>query len=96
MVEQVLADAAGAEPDWRVTIRSTIPVASGLGSGAAVSAALIRGLAAAAGRTLPPEAVSALAYEVEKLHRNGISPFRCSDPVRWMLAGTGVLEEPLQ
>jgi mevalonate kinase len=56
------------EPDWRVTIRSTIPVASGLGSGAAVSAALIRGLAAAAGRTLPPEDISALAYEVEKLH----------------------------
>ncbi len=57
-----------AEPDWRVTIRSTIPVASGLGSGAAVSAALIRGLAAGAGRILPPEDVSALAYEVEKLH----------------------------
>ncbi len=57
-----------AEPDWRVTIRSTIPVASGLGSGAAVSVALIRGLAAAAGGSLPPETVSALAYEVEKLH----------------------------
>lgn len=57
-----------AEPDWRVTIRSTVPVASGLGSGAAVSAALVRGLAAADGRTLPPEDVSALAYEVEKLH----------------------------
>ncbi len=63
-----LAHLGLAEPDWRVTIRSTIPVASGLGSGAAVSAALVRGLAAAAGRTLPPEDVSALAYEVEKLH----------------------------
>jgi len=63
-----LAHLGLAEPDWRIIIRSTIPVASGLGSGAAVSAALVRGLAAAAGRTLSPEVVSALAYEVEKLH----------------------------
>lgn len=33
--------------DWRVTVRSTIPVASGLGSGAAVSAAIIRAIVAA-------------------------------------------------
>lgn len=63
-----LAHLGLAEPDWRVTVHSTIPVASGLGSGAAVSAALVRGLAAAAGRTLPREDVSALVYEVEKLH----------------------------
>jgi mevalonate kinase len=37
-------------PDWRVTVRSTIPIASGMGSGAAVSAAIVRGLAEAAGR----------------------------------------------
>ncbi|GEE00698.1 putative ESX-1 scaffolding and assembly protein SaeC [Gordonia spumicola] len=30
----------------------------------------------------------------EKLHRNGISSFRCADPVRWLLAGTGALEDP--
>ncbi len=29
----------------------------------------------------------------DKLHRNGISSFRCSDPVRWILAGSGALEE---
>ena len=29
------------EPDWRVTVRSTIPIASGMGSGAAVSAAIL-------------------------------------------------------
>ncbi len=63
-----LAHLGLAEPDWQVTIRSTIPIASGLGSGAAVSAALMRGLAAAAGRALPAEDVSALAYEVEKLY----------------------------
>ena len=31
-------------PDWRVTVRSTIPIASGMGSGAAVSAAIVRAL----------------------------------------------------
>ncbi len=37
-------EAAGieAEPDWYVTVRSTIPIAGGMGSGAAVSAALAR------------------------------------------------------
>jgi mevalonate kinase len=63
-----LARLGPAGPDWEVTLRSSIPIASGLGSGAAVSAALVRGLSEAAGRTLPPEDVSALVYEVEKLH----------------------------
>jgi len=56
---------------WRgVTIRvtSTIPIASGLGSGAAVSVAIIRALSAFLGQPLPDERVSALTYEVEKLH----------------------------
>jgi mevalonate kinase len=57
-----------AEPDWLVSVRSTVPMASGLGSGAAVSTAIIRALAAAAGQTLPPAIVSDLAYEIEKLH----------------------------
>jgi mevalonate kinase len=38
------------DPDWRVTVRSTIPIASGMGSGAAVSAAIVRALAEAATR----------------------------------------------
>ncbi len=71
-----LAEAAGLalrwldleEPDWRVEVRSTIPIASGLGSGAAVSVALMRALAAAAGRELPPGDASVLAFEVERLH----------------------------
>ena len=52
----------------KITIHSTIPVASGLGSGAAVSVALIRALSAFLGQPLPDERVSALAYEVEKIH----------------------------
>lgn len=57
-----------AEPDWQVNIHSTIPIASGMGSGAAVSAAIVRALADAAGQKLSPAAVSALVYEVEKLY----------------------------
>jgi mevalonate kinase len=51
-----------------IRIRSSIPVASGLGSGAAVSVALIRALAGYLGRALTDEGVSATAYETEKLH----------------------------
>jgi mevalonate kinase len=55
-------------PRARVIIRSSIPVGSNLGSGAAVSIALARAIAAFAGRELPPETASMLAYDVEKLH----------------------------
>ena len=56
-------------PDLRITVRSSIPIASGLGSGAAMAAAAIRALALHLER---PElaangAVSALTYEVETL-----------------------------
>jgi mevalonate kinase len=55
-------------PACIVRITSTIPMAAGLGSGAAVSVAIIRAFSAFLGRTLPDEQVSALAYEVEKIH----------------------------
>jgi mevalonate kinase len=61
------------EPDWLVTIRSTIPVAEGLGSGAAVSTAIVRALARAAGRRLDPEEISRLVFEVEKLYHGNPS-----------------------
>lgn len=51
-----------------IRITSTIPVAAGMGSGAAVSVAIIRALSAFLGQPLPDERVSALAYEVEKIH----------------------------
>jgi mevalonate kinase len=56
------------EPDVTLRVTSDIPVASGLGSGAAVSTALARALAAHLGKSLPPEALSPLIFEVEKLH----------------------------
>jgi mevalonate kinase len=55
-------------PACRLQITSSIPVAAGLGSGAAVSVAAIRALAAFLGHPLTDERVSALAFEVEKLH----------------------------
>lgn len=55
-------------PPLVITITSTIPMARGLGSGAAVSTALVRGLGEHFGRELSPEEVSALVYEAEKFH----------------------------
>jgi len=68
-VQQVRA-ACGVQhlPACRIKITSTIPVASGLGSGAAVSVALIRALSGFLGYGLTQEQVCALAYEVEKIH----------------------------
>jgi mevalonate kinase len=54
-------------PSARLRIESDIPVASGLGSGAAVSTAIVRVLASAAARSLPPAEVSGLVLEVENL-----------------------------
>ena len=56
------------EPDLRLVLRSELPVAGGLGSSAAASAALVRALFRWADRTPEPEIVSALVYEIEKLH----------------------------
>ncbi len=55
-------------PPLDITINSTIPVASGLGSGAAVSVALIRALSSTVNRPLSDDQVNAFAYEIEKLH----------------------------
>jgi mevalonate kinase len=55
-------------PACTVRVTSSIPVAAGLGSGAAVSVATIRAFSAFLGRPLPDAKVSALAYEVEKIH----------------------------
>jgi mevalonate kinase len=55
-------------PACTLKITSSIPVAAGMGSGAAVSVAVIRALSAFLGHPLPDEKVSALAFEVEKIH----------------------------
>jgi mevalonate kinase len=55
-------------PDLRIRVTSTIPVASGLGSGAAVTVALARALASYFNHPITNEEVNAFAYEIEKLH----------------------------
>jgi mevalonate kinase len=55
-------------PACSIRITSSIPVAAGMGSGAAVSIALIRALSAFLGKPLDHENVSSLAFQVEKLY----------------------------
>jgi mevalonate kinase len=55
-------------PALDIVIESTIPVAAGLGSGAAVSVAMIRALALHTANLLTDEQVNNLAFEIEKLH----------------------------
>jgi mevalonate kinase len=57
-------------PDLIITVRSEIPIASGLGSGAAITAAIVRALAQQLGlaHLATAEWVSNLTYEVEKIH----------------------------
>lgn len=60
---------AGAEAKhFAIRIHSTIPVARGLGSGAAVSVAVARALLEFLHYSAGAEEISALAYEVEKLY----------------------------
>jgi mevalonate kinase len=55
-------------PNLDIKIASTIPVASGLGSGAAVTVALVRALSSHLNHAMTDEEVNAFAYEIEKLH----------------------------
>ena len=66
-------------PGGRLTVTSDIPVASGLGSGAAVSTAVVRVLALAAGRTLRADEVSTVVYDVERIHHG--TPSGVDNPV---------------
>lgn len=68
---RLVAERAGVAelPDLVVTVRSTIPIASGLGSGAAMAAAVIRALSNHLGLIdlAADDQVSAITYQVEKL-----------------------------
>jgi mevalonate kinase len=56
-----------APPAATLLIESTIPIAAGLGSGAAVCTAAAQALATHLGQPLPPAPLAALVYETEKL-----------------------------
>jgi mevalonate kinase len=64
----VLQQLALPTPDLTIELSSTIPMASGLGSGAAVSTALARVLAAAVGQPLDDATLNSIIYEIEKRH----------------------------
>ena len=51
-----------------IVVTSTIPIASGLGSSAAVSAAIARAIAAWLGKPLAPAIISRLVFDTEKLY----------------------------
>jgi mevalonate kinase len=55
-------------PAFAIKISSTIPLASGMGSGAAVSVVVIRAVSEFIGRKLPDDTVNQLAFEIEKIH----------------------------
>jgi mevalonate kinase len=55
-------------PACTVYLQSTIPMAAGLGSGAAVSVAIVRALSAYLGKPLTDPQVNGLAFQAEKLY----------------------------
>ncbi len=57
-----------APPNVTITLHSTIPIASGLGSGAAISTALARAIGIALSRPIEDDQLNEIVYEVEKLH----------------------------
>jgi mevalonate kinase len=79
-------------PSAHIRIKSTIPIAAGLGSGAAISVALIRAVTTFLGVRMAEEQISAIAYEAEKIYHgtpSGIDNtvvtyeqpiFFCNDP----------------
>lgn len=55
-------------PNFLLSVHSTIPIARGLGSGTAVSTAVVRALAGFYGARLTTAQVSALVFDTEKLY----------------------------
>jgi mevalonate kinase len=87
-------------PAMKIHIHSTIPVSSGLGSGAAVSVALARALCTFLGIEHTNADISAMAYEAEKYHHGNPSGidntviaysrgifYQREQPIKWITIG---------
>jgi mevalonate kinase len=66
VVRQFLQHTKMSLPDARFNVRSEIPIASGLGSGAAIAAALIRAMMRFTGCQLETTTINAIVYESER------------------------------
>lgn len=83
------------EPDWTVELRSELPIAGGLGSGAALSTALVRAIYAHVGQTVSPDLVSEIVFESERFYHgtpSGIdnTVIAHGKPI-WFVKGTPVV-----
>jgi mevalonate kinase len=69
-IVRVTLDAMGqsVDPDLAITVTSTVPVARGMGSGAAVSTAIVRALITYFGRWFPSQAISDLVFQTEVIY----------------------------
>lgn len=81
-------------PAFAIEVHSQIPVASGLGSGAAISAAVARAICAGLGQSLDNDALNALVYEIERFYHgtpSGIdnTVIVYEQPI-WFVRGQGI------
>lgn len=68
MASQILSLLHELPPDLTITVKSEIPIASGLGSGAAISAVVGRVLSSALHQPIDNTQLNNIVYQVEKLH----------------------------
>ena len=68
VIRQVLQHYNAPTPSASIEIQSDIPIASGLGSGAAVSTALGRAIANISNHDIPADVLNHIVFETEKIH----------------------------
>lgn len=68
VISQVLKHYNAPTPSASIEIQSDIPIASGLGSGAAVSTALGRAIASISKHNIPTDVLNRIVFETEKIH----------------------------